>query len=70
MWLSILNYASGLIEVYDISQYEYSAPTEEEIAKDWLYHKGYKLSEVSYMITKEAPEIYNGNTENVIDISL
>ena len=37
MWISILNYASGLVEFHDISQCEYSASTEEEIAKNWLY---------------------------------
>lgn len=68
MWISILNYASGLVEFYDISQYEHSAPTEEEIAENWLYDKGYKLSEVAYMITDEAPELYNGNTQTIIDI--
>ena len=70
MWISILNYASGLVEFYDISQCEYSAPTEEEIAENWLYDKGYKLSEVAYMITDEAPELYNCNTQTIINIQL
>ena len=37
MWISILNYASGLVEFYNISQCEYSTSNEEEIAKNWLY---------------------------------
>lgn len=28
MWISILNYNSGQIEVHDISEYENIAPTE------------------------------------------
>lgn len=70
MWISILNYASDLVEFHDISQCEYSAPTEVEIAENWLYDKGYKLSEISYMITDEAPKLYNGNTQTIIDIQL
>ena len=70
MWISILNYASGLVEFHDISQCEYSASNEEEIAENWLYDKGYEPSEVAYMITDEAPELYNGNTQTIIDIQL
>lgn len=70
MWISILNYNLGQIEVHDISRCEYSAPTEEEIAENWLYDKGYELDEVAYMITDEAPELYNGNTQTIIDIPL
>ena len=70
MWISILNYASGLVEFHDISRCEYSAPTEEEIAENWLYDKGYELDEVAYMITDEAPELYNGNTQTIIDMPL
>ena len=70
MWISILNYASGLVEFHDISQCEYSAPTEEEIAENWLYDEGYELSEVAYMITDEATELYNCNAQTIIDIQL
>lgn len=70
MWISILNYASGLVEFCNISQCKCSAPTEEEIVENWLYDKGYKLDEVAYMITDEAPELYNGNTQTIIDVQL
>lgn len=70
MWISILNYASDLVEFYDISRCEYSAPTEEEIAENWLIDNGFNLDEVAYMITDEAPELYDGNTQTIIDIPL
>ena len=68
MWISILNYASGSVEFHDISQCEYSAPTEEEIAENWLYDKGYKLSEVAYMITDECPLCVVNNVETHLNL--
>ena len=77
MWISILNYNSGQIEVHDISEYQKEnygnsndMPSADEIAENWLYDKGYELSEVDYMITDEAPELYNGNTQTIIDMPL
>nr|DAU20276.1 MAG TPA: hypothetical protein [Crassvirales sp.] len=77
MWISILNYNSGQIEVHDISEYQEenygnsdAIPSDDKIAENWLYDKGYKLSEVCYMITDDTPEIYDGNTQTIIDIPL
>lgn len=70
MWISILNYASGQVEFHNISQCKYSASTEEEIAENWLIDNGFNSDEVEYMLTDEAPELYNGNTQTIIDIQL
>ena len=73
MWISILNYSSGQIEVHDISEYYGNCDailSNDEIAENWLYDNGYKSSEVNYMLTDDAPEIYDGNTQNVIDMPL
>lgn len=70
MWISILNYASGQVEFHNISKCEYSASTEEEIAENWLIDNGFNSDEVEYMLTDEAPELYNGNTQTIIDIQL
>ena len=53
-----------------ISEYEDVAPTENEVVDYWLSKEGYNPNNISYMITNDAPEIYDGNTQNVIDIPL
>ena len=70
MWISILNYNSGQVEFHDISEYENIAPTENEIVDYWLSKEGYNPNNISYMITNDAPEIYDGNTQNIIDMPL
>ena len=45
-------------------------PSADEIAENWLYDNGYKSSEVDYMLTDSIPEIYDGNTQTVIDMPL
>ncbi len=70
MWISILNYNIGQIEVHDISEYENISPNENEVVDYWLSKEGYNPNNISYMITNDAPEIYDGNTQNVIDIPL
>ena len=73
MWISILNYNSGQIEIHDISEYygNFNAIlSNDEIAENWLYDNGYKSSEVNYMLTNDAPEIYDGNTQTIIDMPL
>jgi len=61
MWISILNYAAGQIEVADIEDMEATA---------WLKANNFKDSEVSYMVTEEEPDIYDHNTQNYIDMPL
>lgn len=77
MWLSILNYTLSQIEVHDIAEYQKenygncdALPSNNEIAESWLRDNGFNANEVDYMITNDAPEIYDGNTQNVIDIPL
>ena len=36
MWISILNYNSGQIEIHDISEYENIAPTEYNVVDYWF----------------------------------
>lgn len=75
MWISILNYNSGQIEIHDISEYQEENygncnALPSEIAESWLLDNGFDADEIDYMITSSAPEIYDGNTQNVIDIPL
>lgn len=77
MWISILNYNSGQVEFHDISQYqEENYPVlddtvdENYIAEHWLTDNNFNLDEVEYMVTNEAPELYDGNTQTIIDIPL
>lgn len=80
MWISILNYGSGQIEIHDLTEYanaycssKYAKGadcSDDNIVDSWLSEKDYNLDIISYMVTDEAPEIYNGNTQTVIDIPL
>ena len=73
MWISILNYNSGQIEVHDISEYYGNSDailSDDEIAENWLSKEGYNTNNISYMITNDAPEIYDGNTQTIIDMPL
>ena len=73
MWISILNYNSGQIEVHDISEYYGNSDailSDDEIAENWLSKEGYNPKNISYMITNDAPEIYDGNTQTIIDMPL
>ena len=70
MWISILNYNIGQIEVHDISEYENIAPNENEVVDYWLSKEGYNPNNIYYMITNDSPEIYDGNTQTVIDMPL
>ena len=77
MWISILNYVLGQIEIHDIAEYQEenygncdAVPSEDEIAKSWLRDNGFNADEVDYMITTSAPEIYDGNIQTIIDIPL
>ena len=73
MWISILNYNSGQIEVHDISEYYGNSDailSDDEIAENWLSKEGYNPNNISYMITNNAPEIYDGNTQTIIDMPL
>ena len=73
MWISILNYNSGQIEIHDISEYYGNSDailSDDEIAENWLSKEGYNPNNISYMITDDVPEIYDGNTQTIIDMPL
>ena len=73
MWISILNYNMGQIEVADVTEdfaENKTATDDNERATDWLESNDYCPDEVAYMLTDEAPELYNGNTQTIIDIQL
>ncbi len=77
MWISILNYNSGRVEFHDISRYqEENYPIlddlidENDVAQYWLVDNNFNLDEVEFMLTDEAPELYDGNTQTIIDIPL
>lgn len=71
MWISILNYNSGQIEVHDISEYYGNCDailSNDEIAENWLYDNGYKPSEVNYMLTDECPLCIVNNLETHLNL--
>ena len=74
MWISILNYATGQIEVADLSEYEEETGIHdaEQLAESWLrsncFHSSF--TDTDYMVTEEAPYIYDHNTQNYIDMPL
>ena len=75
MWISILNYNIGQIEVADITDFDADIDKDSnidtnQIAEMWLLSNGYNHDEVSYMLTDEAPKLYNGNTQTIIDMQL
>lgn len=72
MWISILNRASSRIEVADIEEYEEETGihNQKELAEQWLIDNDFLLDEVNYILTDDEPEIYDHNTQNVIDMPL
>jgi hypothetical protein len=58
MWISILNYNSGQIEVYDVTDCfaeNETAADDNEKAVDWLESNGYCSAETVFMLTDECP---------------
>lgn len=58
MWISILNYNIGQIEVYDVTENfaeNNVALIDDERATDWLESNDYCPDEVGYMLTDECP---------------
>lgn len=75
MWISILNYNKGQLEVYDISQYqEETYPVfddivdENYIAEHWLTDNNFNLDEVEYMVTDECPLCVVNNLETHLNL--
>ena len=57
MWISILNYNIGQIEVADITDFDLDTNNTDAntIAEMWLISNDYNPDEVNYMITDECP---------------
>lgn len=57
MWISILNYNMGQIEVGDMTDFDLDTNNTDAdtIAEMWLLSNGYNSDEVKYMLTDECP---------------
>lgn len=71
MWISILNYNSGQIEITDITDYfaeNETASDNNEKAVDWLEANGYRSTETVFMITDECPLCVVNNLETHLNL--
>ena len=70
MWISILNYNSGQIEVADITDFDLNTNNTDTdaIAEMWLISNGYNLDEVNYMLTDECPLCVVNNVETHLNL--
>ena len=71
MWISILNYNIGQIEVVDVTK-DFAennvALTDDEKATDWLESNDYCPDEVGYMLTDECPLCVVNNVETHLNL--
>lgn len=70
MWISILNYNMGQIEVADITDFDLDTNNTDAntIAKMWLLSNGYNSDEVKYMLTEECPLCVVNNVETHLNL--
>ena len=70
MWISILNYNIGQIEVVDITDFDLDTNNTDSntIAEMWLISNDYNLDEVNYMITDECPLCVVNNVETHLNL--
>lgn len=73
MWISILNYNMGQIEVTDISDFDAEIDKDcntdtNIIAEMWLISNGYNPDEVHYMTTDECPLCVLNNLETHLNL--
>ena len=70
MWISILNYNIGQIEVYDITDFDLDTNNTDAntIAEMWLISNSYNPDEVNYMITDECPLCVVNNVETHLNL--
>ena len=70
MWISILNYNIGQIEVTDITDFDLDTNNTDAntIAEMWLISNDYNPDEVSYMITDECPVCVVNNVETHLNL--
>ena len=70
MWISILNYNIGQIEVVDITDFDLDTNNTDTntIAEMWLISNNYNPDEVNYMITEECPLCVVNNVETHLNL--
>lgn len=70
MWISILNYNMGQIEVADITDFDLDTNNNDAntIAEMWLLSNGYNSNEVEYMLTDECPLCLVNNLETHLNL--
>jgi hypothetical protein len=70
MWISILNYNMGQIEVADMTDFDLDTNNTDAdtIAEMWLLSNGYNSDEVKYMLTEECPLCVVNNIETHLNL--
>ena len=70
MWISILNYNIGQIEVADITDFDLDTNNTDAntIAEMWLISNNYNPNEVNYMLTEECPLCVVNNVETHLNL--
>nr|DAG98964.1 MAG TPA: hypothetical protein [Crassvirales sp.] len=70
MWISILNYNMGQIEVADMTDFDLDTNNTDAntIAEMWLLSNGYNSDEVKYMLTDECPLCVVNNLETHLNL--
>ena len=70
MWISILNYNIGQIEVADITDFDLDTNNTDAntIAEMWLTSNDYNPDEVNYMLTDECPLCVVNNVETHLNL--
>lgn len=70
MWISILNYNIGQIEVADMADFDLDTNNTDAniIAEMWLISNGYNSDEVKYMLTEECPLCVVNNVETHLNL--
>lgn len=70
MWISILNYNIGQIEVIDITNFYLDTNNTDAntIAEMWLISNNYNPDEVHYMLTEECPLCVVNNVETHLNL--
>ena len=70
MWISILNYNSGQIEVTDMTDFDLDTNNIDAntIAEMWLISNDYNPDEVHYMLTEECPLCVVNNVETHLNL--
>ena len=70
MWISILNYNIGQIEVADMTNFDLDTNNTDAntIAEMWLLSNDYNPDEVNYMLTDECPVCVVNNVETHLNL--